>query len=357
MRSTAASPDNLRSQEAERIAAALDARVLPAFGMYDGTLSLLKNSENLTFRWVGRVAGRGTLNRVVRVGRPDYHDLDSVRSELALLDVLASRLPAATPVPVPRLDGDPLAALPPSDGADVRPIAVFEWVDGHPGSTGARQSWTSLHQLGVVVAALHNLGPEAAGLGLSRPKWDWEALVGTGMWRTGDRTWSKWGASAGAGWIAALENVAPVDRRCLDEMAARTRDAMAQLNSEDGNWGLIHGDLNPSNVLTTDDGVGLIDFDDCGWGLHVYDLAVALLWPYLNGSGKAARDALLAGYRTVRPLPASAEASLELMVAARSLALVRYFSGRTDSPRLRAWAPTFLPRAYELLHTIERHTR
>ena len=43
-----------------------------------------------------------------------------------------------------------------------------------------------------------------------------------------------------------------------------------------GSSGLIHGDLHQENTLFTGDVAAAIDFDDCGWGYHLYDIAVPL---------------------------------------------------------------------------------
>ena len=43
-----------------------------------------------------------------------------------------------------------------------------------------------------------------------------------------------------------------------------------------GSFGLIHSDLHCENFLFHNGVVRAIDFDDCGWGFHLYDLAVTL---------------------------------------------------------------------------------
>jgi Ser/Thr protein kinase RdoA (MazF antagonist) len=41
-------------------------------------------------------------------------------------------------------------------------------------------------------------------------------------------------------------------------------------------FGLIHADLRLANLMVDDQGLTAIDFDDCGFGWWVYDLASAL---------------------------------------------------------------------------------
>jgi Ser/Thr protein kinase RdoA (MazF antagonist) len=63
--------------------------------------------------------------------------------------------------------------------------------------------------------------------------------------------------------------------------------------------------------------VGVIDFDDLGWGYFLYDLCPLLdnLADYPNY--RTMRRAFLAGYRSVRALPPSLEAYLPILMAAR----------------------------------------
>ncbi|HVX47179.1 MAG TPA: hypothetical protein VHC49_25030 [Mycobacteriales bacterium] len=69
---------------------------------------------------------------------------------------------------------------------------------------------------------------------------------------------------------------------------------------------------------------GILDFDDCGMGSYLYDLCPMLgnlagqPGDTYNPDYPALRDALLDGYRTVRPLPAEWERHLPVLMAARN---------------------------------------
>jgi Ser/Thr protein kinase RdoA (MazF antagonist) len=107
-------------------------------------------------------------------------------------------------------------------------------------------------------------------------------------------------------------------------------------------FSLIHADLHQENYLFAQGEVRAIDFDDCGWGHHLFDLAVTLseirhLPHYL-----ARRSALLAGYRGIRPLSAESERQLDTFFALRHLQLLLWALDSRDHPafhdRWRAWA-------------------
>lgn len=88
--------------------------------------------------------------------------------------------------------------------------------------------------------------------------------------------------------------------------------------------GLIHADLHLGNALFRAGDVRLIDFDDCGLGHRVYDLAVALGELRDEPGYPAFRDALLDGYRRHRDIDPT---SLDDFIAVRQVAFDLWFTG------------------------------
>ena len=84
--------------------------------------------------------------------------------------------------------------------------------------------------------------------------------------------------------------------------------------------GLIHADLclgQEGNVLFHKGQARPLDFDDCGFGYWVYDLAVPLAHWQTAPQWAIYRQALLEGYAKVRPLPRAELPYLGLFMAAR----------------------------------------
>jgi len=100
--------------------------------------------------------------------------------------------------------------------------------------------------------------------GFVRIRWDWETFFGDTMVYGGINAADVW-------------DLLPDDlRRRFDRAAARMKHVMTQLGSAADSVGLIHADLHLDNALFWHDEVRVIDFDDCGFGYWLYDIAVAL---------------------------------------------------------------------------------
>ena len=73
---------------------------------------------------------------------------------------------------------------------------------------------------------------------------------------------------------------------------------------ERADWQLLHGDFSDANIIRAPDGLRIIDFDDCGYGPPVYDIANSLYMVLFDAEVhgrsdryRAFRPAFLDGYR------------------------------------------------------------
>ena len=72
-------------------------------------------------------------------------------------------------------------------------------------------------------------------------------------------------------------------------------------------WGLIHADLRPSNLMIDDGVLTVIDFDDCGYSWYLYDFASALTFmEHVDDAPTMAKE-WVEGYSEVRPLSRTGE--------------------------------------------------
>ncbi len=106
----------------------------------------------------------------------------------------------------------------------------------------------------------------------------------------------------------------------FDRVAARMRRVMMQLGDSADKVGLIHADLHLDNALFWRDNVRVIDFDDCGFGYWLCDIAVSLWELRHRNDYEQFRAALIEGYPQRRSPPSGDLAHLDDFIATRDVA-------------------------------------
>nr|QEO74199.1 hypothetical protein [uncultured bacterium] len=281
-------------------------RALADYPVDEPRLSFIAHGENTTFRVDSRDA-----RFLMRVHRPNRHGpgVDSqvaVGSELNWLAALQADTDLSVPTPIRARSGEWTTV------ADGRVCSVLGWQGGRMQATNPRL--VHFRRLGGVLARLHDHASTwTPPPGFVRMRWDWETFFGNTM---------EYGGVSAAGCLDLLP--APV-RAQFEEVARRMRTAMADLGSKPDAFGLIHADLHLENALFDGDAVRLIDFDDCGFGYWLYDIAVPL-WEYRSRANHAEiRTALLAGYGEHRQLPDLTH--LDTFIATRDVAFGLWYAG------------------------------
>lgn len=106
-------------------------------------------------------------------------------------------------------------------------------------------------------------------------------------------------------------------RSLFEDVEARTLEVMGELDREPGSAGLLHADLHPANIVFARGDARSIDFDDCGTGYWIYDLAIPAAWGPDGPDRPARTAAMIEGYERVRPFPGDQLRHLDLFRAAR----------------------------------------
>ena len=100
---------------------------------------------------------------------------------------------------------------------------------------------------------------------------------------------------------------------------------------------IIHADLHGWNVMWHDGEVAAFDFDDCGIGLPIQDIAIAIY--YLDTPEQDA--ALKEGYSSVAELPRYSESQMQMFMIQRRIILLNYLY-ETSNEEHRAMIPEYL---------------
>jgi Ser/Thr protein kinase RdoA (MazF antagonist) len=88
-------------------------------------------------------------------------------------------------------------------------------------------------------------------------------------------------------------------------------------------WQVTHNDASPFNMMTTDQGIGFIDFGDGGWNPRIQDLVIAASHMVTDPSlPLGGAEQLIAGYNAIIPLSGVEARLLAGLMRARQSALI-----------------------------------
>ena len=265
----------------------------------------IKVRENAVFA-VHATDGRRVVLRVHRLG---YHSDESLRSELVWMKALAAN-GIEVPQVIPSRSGNCFERVAYDGVPGPRQVDVFEWIEGAQLGSVEEGLADDPHRVertytivGEIAARMHNQSCAwQAPPGFQRHSWCDEGLAGDRpLW---GRFWE-------------LEALQPRQRTLFEQLRARLAQDLADFGKTADRFGLIHADLVPENVLIDGDRLRVIDFDDAGFGWHMFDIATSLYFIRRDRLYETARDALIAGYRRHRALPDEHVRLLPMFLAAR----------------------------------------
>ncbi|WMS42356.1 phosphotransferase [Acuticoccus sp. MNP-M23] len=275
-------------------------------------VSLLTVSENATFR--ADAAGQAPV--ILRVHRPGYHTRREIESELAWIEALRADRVVDIPAPLVCRSGGHIAGFD-ADGAG-RDVVAFAFMPGVEPAHGEGLV-AGFRQLGAINARLHGHARSwQAPEWFERKVWNFDTTVGALP------HWGDWRAAIG---------LTAEGRALLEETTTVLRDVLAEYGTGRDRFGLIHADLRLANLLVDETGhIGVIDFDDCGFGWFMYDFAAAVSFFEEDPALPAWQAAWLEGYRTVAPVNAAEEAMLPTFVMLRRLLLTAWLASHAETP-------------------------
>ncbi len=206
-----------------------------------------------------------------------------------------------------------------------RQVDVFHWIPGQQlgsveqGVSTATSSIGAVYQdVGRMAARLHDHSSAwTAPATFRRHAWNAEGLVGENpFW---GRFWE-------------LEALSPAQRELFLQLKHMLWNDLHEFGTSVDRYGLIHADLVPENILVEGAKLQVIDFDDAGFGWHVFELATSLYFIRLDPVYTEARDALIRGYRQVRSLPDTHLERLPMFLAARGSTYLGWVHTRRGEP-------------------------
>jgi len=309
---------------------ALASAALASYGLEDARLQFVQYGENVIYRVDAPMPVTTDHpvyfpNRyVLRIHGMD--DAEATASELAWLAALNQEAGLPVPAPVTASDGWLVVRIATPGIPHGRVVSLLRWLDGKKIQKGLRPG--QLTALGEAVARLHAFSaawrlPD----GFTRPTWDWEAQLGGSLFEHSREE--------------LVESMPVAFREPFEIVSAQARQAMAVLGQGADAFGLIHADLYPENVLYQSGRALPIDFEDCGFGYWMWDIAVALCTWAWGSDWVPMRDAFRAGYERFHSLPEVQWALLDLFVATQFATMVLWASAflKHDPLRVAEYEP------------------
>ena len=301
-----------------------------------GAPQLVKYRENAVFS-----AHRSDGVRVaLRVHRHAYHSDEALRSELHWMADLG-RAGIEVPPIIPASDGSLFHHVGAPGVPEQRQVDMLGWLTGSPiGSAedglaiSEAESLSLYRNAGRLAAQLHNhTASTPLPDGFTRHSWCEEGLLGEQpLW---GRFWQ-------------LEILSGDELALLAQARAQAQDDLMALGKSPDRFGMIHADFVPENLLSSGDRLQLIDFDDSGFGWHMFELATALYFIVEEPNYPALRDALFEGYRTTRALSEAEEALLPLFLFLRGTTYLGWVQTRPETQTAKELGPLLVERTCRL---------
>jgi Ser/Thr protein kinase RdoA (MazF antagonist) len=300
------------------------ARALKHWGLTGAELHLIAQRENHVYR-VTVLKGDSFA---LRLHRPGYQTARALRSELAWMQNLAQN-GVDVPRPIAAEDGS-LIVL--SGGYH---IDLLTWLSGNQmGKTSTslklenRQG--TFRAIGVLMARVHQISDDwQRPSDFERMAWDRDGLLGDAP------VWGKFWENP---------HLTDQQKNLFSTVRAKANAELAEHGAA-LDYGLIHADLVRENILISNDGLQLIDFDDSGFGYRLFDVCTTLLKNQTEPDYEALQSAFIDGYTSLRPLDASL---IPLFMVLRALTYVGWIIPRLDEPGSPARLQRFIANAEQL---------
>ena len=293
-------------------------KALECFPVEAENVELIAHSENVTFRVSVRDSD---TDYALKLHRPGYNSIEELNSERIWISALQE---AGISVPGPLLTskGQHFELVDIPDTGEQRYAGMTTWLQGTllsqylTTSSDTEERKRMFRRIGEIAAAIHNQATDwKEPAGFERSRLDLEGLLGeTPYW---GRFWEH-------------SELTTAEKELLLRERESARATLIAYGAKPDNFGLIHADLHPENIVYNGEDLALIDFDDAAYGWHMYEIASALIMDRFAPDFNALRAALLEGYREHRPLAERDVDLLSVFLLIRGMAIIGWFHQRAE---------------------------
>ncbi|MES1021958.1 phosphotransferase [Gloeocapsa sp. BRSZ] len=297
------------------------------YGLENAQLNRLRGASNTNYQ-----VDSDNQSFVLRLHTSALHDRVAISSELAWLSSLHSDTTLVLPRPIVNLNGELVTSIC-TDGEPETLCTLLSWVEGEIPPTVEALTDAQLAKVGSVMAQLHRQSQQ-----FELPK---------------SFKRHTFNAAHFSQRLEALYTVlsnTEVNKSELNSLKVNAKQIItrfARLERKQDSFGMIHADFHSGNYLLCNEEIHVIDFDRCGFGFYLYDLALALM-----ELEERQRQVFLQGYETVKPLPTDYTNLKQMFLCLAYLDNLGFFAPR---PEELVFIVRELPFVVEALHrAVER---
>ncbi len=289
--------------------------LLSEWGISPLTIKLVSQSENTVFK----VTSHDQQEYALRIHRPGYNSLTELKSEQIWSQSLSEariKIPAAYKTNA----GDYYLQLEWNDSLCL--VGLMQWIN----ATSLQSILEKRTEPSFLVEKVAAIGRICAQLHNQATTWqppddfDRHHLNVEGF--LGEQPF--WGRFWEAPLLSSEEQ----------ELFIMTREKLKRILLAHGEhkntFSMIHADLHAGNFLVVDGDLLVIDFDDAGFGWHIYDLAVALSVYRERENFESIKHSMIKAYRQVRDISNDELSLLPYFFLIRTLASIGWASDRPE---------------------------
>ena len=301
------------------------------YGIENAELRFISESSSTVFR-VDTVSQR----YVLRINsEPQDQWIRWTEAELLWLLALKRDTELSVPEPIATPNGTLVHRVSTNKIPEGRLVSLLRWIPGR--RIGNRPVPNLVRQIGAVMARLHDHTKQfSLPEDINRPHTLWDKLL---YWQDRQHDTS-----------ATLTT----EQRDLCAIASERLLAEIEEIGTSEDYGLVHADLTLNNCLLQQGQLNVIDFADCRFSSHYYDIAVPLTdftayWHTRDQEYERLRAEFYEGYSSVRPLGRRYESAVETFMVARAFDVIEWIHIDWPSLTYFSFGPELLSQS---LHRI-----
>lgn len=292
--------------------------ILSKYEIYHFNITFLRHSENRTYKVSDSTQGKEYLLRIhqpVTVNMSGLqHTYKGLLSELELLEEIALQTDLITQRPIRNRDNDLITKI--EHGEEIIYCSLLTWIKGEVLQKEHVSDEKLVAHLGAKTAELHRFFR-------SYGKMDGNSRPSHGI----DRHNHMLGQIQRG---VELGLILPSDFRVIQETIQFINSRLeGRVRSKD-DWGIIHGDINKSNIIVSDKGeISFIDFGLSGFGYYLLDVSMGALMVQSEQ-----RDCYLEGYYNNDRM---SENELVIIEGFMLVAILGYYAFHMENEAVHSW--------------------